>query len=75
VATLLGFFSAFQAYYFVSTFTDRPALFPVLLALNLSYWYCWALLVPAVLWLAARFPIERGRCCLLYTSPSPRDRG
>ena len=27
VATALGFFSAFQAYYFVSTFTDRPASF------------------------------------------------
>lgn len=61
VATLLGFFSAFQAYYFVSTFTDRPSPFSLLLALNLNYWYCWAALVPAVLWLSRRYPIERAR--------------
>lgn len=59
VATLLGFFSAFQAYYFVSTFTERPASFGLLLALNLNYWYGWAILVPVVLWLSRRFPIER----------------
>ncbi|MDP1569392.1 MAG: sensor histidine kinase [Vicinamibacterales bacterium] len=59
VATLLGFFSGFQAYYFVSTFTERPSSFPLLLALNLNYWYGWAVLVPAVLWLSRRFPIER----------------
>ncbi|MEW6323686.1 MAG: histidine kinase [Acidobacteriota bacterium] len=61
VATALGCFSAFQAYYFVSTFTDRPAPFSLLLALNLVYWYSWAVLAPAVLWLARRFPLERGR--------------
>ena len=27
VATALGFFSAFAAFYFVSTFTDKPATF------------------------------------------------
>lgn len=59
VATLLGFFSAFQAYYFVSTFTDLPSSFTVLLALNLNYWYGWAVLVPAVLWLSRQYPIER----------------
>lgn len=60
VATLLGGFSAFQAYYFVSTSTERPASFPLLFVLNLNYWYAWAVLVPAVLWLVRRFPIERG---------------
>jgi two-component system, LytTR family, sensor kinase len=59
VATALGFFSGFQAYYFVSTFTERPASFPLLLALNLSYWYSWALLTPGILWLARRFPFAR----------------
>jgi signal transduction histidine kinase len=58
VATALGFFSGFQAYYFVATFTERPASFPLLLALNLSYWYSWACLTPAVLWLARRFPLD-----------------
>jgi two-component system, LytTR family, sensor kinase len=59
VATALGFFSGFQAYYFVSSFTERPASFPLLLALNLSYWYSWAILTPAIIWLARRFPFER----------------
>jgi signal transduction histidine kinase len=58
-ATALGFFSGFQAYYFVSTFTERPASFPLLLTLNLSYWYSWALLTPGIVWLASRFPFER----------------
>ena len=59
VATALSFFSAFAAFYFVSTFTDKPAAFGLLLALNLGYWYSWALLTPAILWLTARFPFDR----------------
>jgi signal transduction histidine kinase len=60
-ATLLGFFSAFQAFYYVSTFAPpkREASFALLLLLNLNYWYSWALLTPVVLWLARRFPLER----------------
>ncbi len=58
-ATALGFFSGFQAYYFVSSFTERPASFPLLLALNLGYWYSWAILTPGILWLAQRFSFER----------------
>jgi two-component system LytT family sensor kinase len=62
VATVLGFFSAFTAYYYVTTFAQRgkPAGFPLLLLLNLNYWYSWALLTPGILWLARRFPLERG---------------
>jgi len=59
VATALGFFSAFAAFYFISTFTDKPAGFGLLLALNLSYWYSWAVLTPAILWLTRKFPFER----------------
>ncbi|HYB96980.1 MAG TPA: sensor histidine kinase [Vicinamibacterales bacterium] len=59
VATALGFFSAFAAFYFVSTFTDTPAAFGLLLALNLGYWYSWAGLTPAILWLTHRFPFDR----------------
>ena len=59
VATVLGFFSAFTAFYFVSTFTEKPAAFGLLLTLNLSYWYSWALLTPAILWLSRRFPFDR----------------
>jgi signal transduction histidine kinase len=59
VATALGCFSGFQAYYYVSTFTDWPASLPFLLALNLGYWYSWAILAPAVLWLSRWAPLER----------------
>jgi two-component system LytT family sensor kinase len=56
VATALGFFSGFQAYYYVSTFTEWPASLPFLLALNLGYWYSWACLTPAILYLARKAP-------------------
>lgn len=59
VATLLGCFSAFQAYQFVSIFSEQPQPVSVLLMLNLSYWYAWALLAPLVLWMARRFVIDR----------------
>ncbi|MGQ0736192.1 MAG: sensor histidine kinase [Acidobacteriota bacterium] len=58
-ATLLGCFSAFQAYYYVSTFAEWPASLPFLLALNLGYWYSWACLTPAILWLSRWAPLER----------------
>jgi two-component system, LytTR family, sensor kinase len=59
VATALGFFSAFAAFYFVSTFTDKPTSFALLLTLNLGYWYTWACLTPAILWMTRRFPFDR----------------
>ena len=60
VATALGFFSGFQAYYYVSTFTEWPASLPFLFALNLGYWYSWAALTPAILYLARKAPfLER----------------
>jgi signal transduction histidine kinase len=58
VATALGFFSSFAAFYFVSTFTDNKAPFALLLTLNLGYWYSWACLTPAVLRLTHRFPFD-----------------
>jgi two-component system LytT family sensor kinase len=59
VTTGLGFFSAFAAFYFVSTFTDKPASFGLLLALNLGYWYSWACLTPGILWLTGAMPFDR----------------
>ena len=59
VATALGFFSSFAAFYFVSTFTDKKAAFGLLLMLNLGYWYTWVCLTPAILWLTRRFPFAR----------------
>ena len=62
VATLLGLYSSFLAYYYDSTFgssTKEP--FWLLLTLNLQYWYSWALVTPVVLWLSRVAPLERGR--------------
>lgn len=61
VATLLGLYSSFLAFYYVSTFgSTNKEPFWLLLALNLQYWYSWALVTPAVLWLARVAPLERG---------------
>jgi hypothetical protein len=50
VATALGIFSSLQAYNYVSLFTDAPRPFHFLLALNVTYWYAWAVLVPGMVW-------------------------
>ena len=59
VATALGVFSALQAFNYVSFFSERDQPFHVLLALNLTYWYTWALLAPFMLWMARRFRFDR----------------
>jgi two-component system, LytTR family, sensor kinase len=59
VATALGFFSAFAAFYFIATFTEKSDAFGLLLTLNLGYWYSWAVLAPTILWLTRRFPFDR----------------
>jgi signal transduction histidine kinase len=61
VATALGVFSGLQAYNYVSLFTDRKQPFLTLLALNLTYWYAWAVLVPGMVWMARRYRFERQR--------------
>jgi two-component system, LytTR family, sensor kinase len=60
VATLLGFFSSFQAAQLVAFVSDKPTSLWLLIGLNMGYWYTWALLAPIVLWLSRRFPFERG---------------
>jgi hypothetical protein len=37
-ATVLGVFSAIQAYNYVALFSEKPQPFTILLGLNLSYW-------------------------------------
>ena len=59
VATALGIFSTFQAYNYVSLFTERDPSFPMLLLLNVTYWYAWAALVPIMLWMARRYRFDR----------------
>ena len=59
VTTALGIFSTFQAYNYVSLFTERDPSFPMLLALNVTYWYAWAALVPGILWMARHYRFGR----------------
>jgi signal transduction histidine kinase len=59
VATAFGIFSALQAYNYITLFTDRKQPFHLLFALNLTYWYAWAVLVPGMLWMARRYPFGR----------------
>jgi LytS/YehU family sensor histidine kinase len=61
VFTLLGLFSSVQAYLVVSYYSDKPRPFSEAVILNMGYWYAWALLVPIVLWLARRFPLDGRR--------------
>ena len=61
IATLLGFFSAFQAYQVVRLFSAKDTSYWLLVGLNLGYWYAWALLTPVVLFMARRFPFDRER--------------
>jgi signal transduction histidine kinase len=59
VATAFGIFSALQAFNYVSLFTDRETPFSILFALNVTYWYAWAVLVPGMLWMARRYRFGR----------------
>ena len=58
-ATVLGVFSAIQAYNYVALFSEKPQPIEILLGLNMSYWYAWAILAPLVLWLARAYRFER----------------
>jgi signal transduction histidine kinase len=59
VATAFGVFSGLQAYNYITLFTDRKQPFHILLALNVTYWYAWAVLVPGILWMARRYRFGR----------------
>src|SRR5688500_17242457 len=41
--------------------TGRPANWALSIKLSLSEWWVWALLTPAVVWLAGRFPLHGAR--------------
>ena len=61
VATAMGTLSSLLAWQF-TRWLDRNEISPQTIAiLNLSYWYLWALMTPAIIWLSQRFRIERGR--------------
>lgn len=60
VWTLFGVFLASQSTLAFSR-RDRPFSWQRILLVEMAFAYIWALLTPPVLWLARRFPIERGR--------------
>jgi signal transduction histidine kinase len=60
LATQIGFLSGSIAYQAIFFFSEKRQPFILPLGMNLSYWYAWGLLVPLILWLARRFPFERG---------------
>jgi two-component system, LytTR family, sensor kinase len=59
ITTALGLFSTFQAYGLVALVTKETTSSWVLLALNMAYWWSWALLTPGVLWMVRRFHFAR----------------
>lgn len=59
VATALGIFSSLHAYNYVNLLSNRKQPYLILLGLNLTYWYGWALLVPGIVWLARRYRFGR----------------
>jgi LytS/YehU family sensor histidine kinase len=59
IATVLGVLTGLQAYNYIALTSEQKQPLVVLLALNLTYWYSWALLVPGVLWVARRYRFER----------------
>jgi signal transduction histidine kinase len=59
VATAFGIFSGLQAYNYVTLFTDKNDPFHILLSLNITYWYVWAVLFPGMLWMARRYRFGR----------------
>src|SRR5262245_11973803 len=59
VSTAFCIFSGLQAYNYVNLLNDRKQSFHILLALNVTYWYAWAVLVPGVLWMARRYRFGR----------------
>jgi two-component system, LytTR family, sensor kinase len=59
VASALGLFSTFEAYNYVTIFTSEHPSFGTLLALNVTYWWSWAVLVPGIIWLARRYRFGR----------------
>jgi len=55
--TVAGFFFASQLYFLYPIASGREMSFRRALLINLPFYYLWALVTPAILALARRFPI------------------
>ena len=61
VATALAVMSTTLAWQFTRVFGKRPMPLDTLIILNFSWWYFWALMAPAVVWISQHFQFERRR--------------
>ena len=59
ITTVLGVLTGLQAYNYIALTAEHKQPLNVLLGLNLTYWWSWALLVPAVLWISRQYRFER----------------
>jgi two-component system, LytTR family, sensor kinase len=60
VATVLGLLSTTLAWQFTRFFGKWTTPLWSLVILNFTWWYLWALMAPAVIWLAQHFQVARG---------------
>lgn len=60
VATALGLLSSALAWQFTRWLGKPEISWQTLAILNYAYWYLWALVTPAIVWLSQRFRFERG---------------
>ncbi len=75
ISTVLGVLTGLQAYNYVALTSEHKQPFIVLLGLNLTYWWSWALVVPGVLWMARRYRFERQHLATRGGASLPRRRG
>jgi two-component system, LytTR family, sensor kinase len=59
VATVLGILTGLQAFNYIALTNERRQPLGLLVALNLSYWYSWAVVAPGILWMARRYRFGR----------------
>lgn len=59
VATMLGIVSSVLALQFALSIGKPPTDWRSIVVLNFSYWYVWALVTPAIVWLSQHFRLER----------------
>ena len=59
VATALGLLSSTLAWQFTRWLGRSEISWQTIAALNFAYWYLWALMTPAIVWLSERFRFER----------------
>jgi two-component system, LytTR family, sensor kinase len=58
--TAIGLFFASQSY-ITYKYAGGRVMLGLILKLQMSEWYAWGLIAPALVWMARRFPLERGR--------------